>query len=217
MGTTILALPKGISKAGIVLGLCVTALLGSVSCITCLIVVERGAAAGRSDFSGAVESYLGPRWRWVAWIFATCIIVGAAIVYHILMAETLYALVNTLAPSAPNHGWTIQLAALAPWAIYPICCARDLSLLVRFNSVGFIFMGFTMIFICANGVRALAGSGGGAEIQFRMIASQGAASYTDDGKFLLTTLAAPSFADLGGIVSFSPPKSYRRRRSIGLD
>jgi amino acid permease len=136
MGTTILALPFGMSQAGVGAGLAVTALVGGVSCATCLIVVERGLEAGEASFAGSVEAHLGRRAQQVAWAFSVAIILGAAIVYHILMGETLFSLVNTVAPAAAAHGWSRAAAALVPWVIFPICALKDLSALVRFNSVG---------------------------------------------------------------------------------
>jgi hypothetical protein len=211
MGTTILALPYGMSQAGVALGLVITALVGAVSCATCLIVVERGAAAGREDFAGAVRAHLGARAARGAWAFAVAIIVGAALVYHILMADTLFALVNTLAPGATARGWSRAFAALAPWAIYPVCNLRDLSLLVRFNSLGFLFMGATMAFIVFHGARALAGGAGVAALRLRATAGAGAPHYSPAGEFYVTTVATPSFAALGGMVSRARARAAERR------
>ena len=236
MGTTILALPFGMSQAGIGVGVVVTALVGSVSCATCLIVVERGLLAGHDSFAGSVEAHLGRRVQHVAWAFSAAIILGAAIVYHILMGETLFALVNAVAPAAVSGGWSRTVAALVPWAIYPICALKDLSLLVRFNSVGaarrrvrrallssnffsvilppprfiflfsagFIFMAYTMFFICFHGVRTLAGG----HVVTRATTGADAPPYSDSGDFYLTTLGSTQFAGMGGMVR-------RRHRCAG--
>ena len=113
MGTTILALPLGMSQSGIGAGLVVTGLLGALSCATCLIVVERGLAAGHSDFSGSVGALLGRRAQLVAWTFSVAIILGASIVYHILMQETLFALVNTVAAARGGGGGGAPVVAVA--------------------------------------------------------------------------------------------------------
>ena len=202
MGTTILALPFGMMQAGIASGLAITGALGALSCVTCLIVVERGLAAGHSDFNGSVQAYLGRRAMLVAWAFSVAIILGAAIVYHILMQETLYALVRTaLAVGGGSAAWWSPVyAALVPLALYPICCLKDLSVLVRFNSLGFLFMWFTIIFISFHGLHALVASGGGgggggaAAVEVRLTAGQGAAPYGAGGAFQVVALGTPMFA-----------------------
>lgn len=204
MGTTILALPYGVAQCGIGAALAITGVLGAVSCFTCLVVVERGLTAGREDFSGSVEAFLGARAKLVAWGFSVAIILGASIVYHILMAETLYALVATVL-SASGHaagGWSRAYAALVPWAIYPVCNLQNLSALVRFNSVGFLFLGYTVVFICFHGAHALAarGVGGAAPIAFVQTLPAGASPWASDGTFRVVTLGAPAFAGLGGMV-----------------
>jgi len=212
MGTTILALPFGMMQAGIASGLAITGALGALSCVTCLIVVERGLAAGHSDFNGSVQAYLGRRAMLVAWAFSVAIILGAAIVYHILMQETLYALVRTaLAVGGGSAAWWSPVyAALVPLALYPICCLKDLSVLVRFNSLGFLFMWFTIIFISFHGLHALVASGGGggggggaAAVQVRLTAGQGAAPYGAGGAFQVVALGTPMFAGLGGMMMLS--------------
>ena len=207
MGTTILALPFGVAQAGIATALAITGLLGAVSCFTCLVVVERGLTAGRDDFSGSVEAFLGRRAQLVAWAFSVAIILGASIVYHILMQETLYALVATVLAAAgrPLGAWSRVYAALVPWAIYPVCNLQNLSALVRFNSVGFLFLGSTVVFICYHGAHALAAAahgapGGAAPIEFVHTLPAGASPWTADGSFRVVTLGSPAFAGHGGRV-----------------
>ena len=214
MGTTILALPLGMSQSGIGAGLVVTGLLGALSCATCLIVVERGLAAGHSDFSGSVGALLGRRAQLVAWTFSVAIILGASIVYHILMQETLFALVNTVAAARGGGGgapagWSRPRAALVPGALYPICCLKDLSALVRFNSVGFLFLWYTIIFICSHGLRALWGVGGGAPVVAVATLPAGASPFRADGAFQLVTGGSPMLSGLGGMVRGRPPLAPR--------
>lgn len=210
MGTTILALPFGMLQSGIGSGLVVTGLLGTLSCVTCLIVVERGLSAGHGDYNGSVQAYLGRNVMYVAWGFSVAIILGASIVYHILMQETLYALVNTAlsvsgggVSATPPAWWTRPYAALVPWVLYPICCLKDLSLLRRFNSLGFLFMWFTIVFICYHGAHALYSSGkeGAPLIVPIATAPSGTSPYRHgDGAFQVVTLATPAFSGIGGMV-----------------
>ena len=222
MGTTILALPLGMSQSGIGAGLFITALLGALSCATCLIVVERGLAAGHADFSGSVGALLGRRAQLVAWSFSVAIILGASIVYHILMQETLFALVGTVAEAATGRaggppGWSRAAAALVPWALYPICCLKDLSALVRFNSLGFLFLWYTIMFICFHGVRALAGGGGGAPLVAVATLPAGASPFREDGAFQVVTGGSPMISGLGGMVrggsALAQPRAWPRTRA----
>ena len=203
MGTTILALPLGMSQSGLGAGLFITALLGALSCATCLIVVERGLAAGHADFSGSVGALLGRRAQLIAWSFSVAIILGASIVYHILMQETLYALVGTVAGAAHvelGGGWSRATAALVPWVLYPVCCLKDLSALVRFNSIGFVFLWYTIMFICYHGVRALMAGGGKGGVVAVATLPAGASPFRADGAFQVVTGGSPMFAGLGGMV-----------------
>jgi hypothetical protein len=214
MGTTILALPLGMSQSGIGAGLAVTGLLGALSCATCLIVVERGLAAGHADFSGSVGALLGRRAQLVAWSFSVAIILGASIVYHILMQETLFALVNTVAAARGGGGgapagWSRPLASLVPWALYPVCCLKDLSALVRFNSVGFLFLWYTIVFICSHGLRALAGGGGGSPVVTVATLPAGASPFRADGAFQVVTGGSPMLSGLGGMVRVVSPLFVR--------
>jgi len=209
MGTTILALPFGMLQSGIASGLFITGLLGFLSCVTCLIVVERGLAAGHRDYNKSVQAYLGRNIMLVAWGFSVAIILGASIVYHILMQETLYALVNTaLAVSGSKEGWWSRVyAALVPWVLYPICCLKDLTFLRKFNSIGFLFMWFTIVFICYHGVHALyaAGKDGASLVVPVLTAPSNTSPYrSGDGAFQIVTLATPAFSGLGGMVRCVP-------------
>ena len=211
MGTTILALPFGMLQSGIASGLLITGVLGFLSCVTCLIVVERGLLAGHRDFNGSVEAYLGRHAMLVAWAFSVAIILGAAIVYHILMQETLYALVKTAlsvaggSSSSSGSSWSPVYAAIVPFILYPICCLKDLSFIRRFNSLGFVFMWFTIIFISYHGLHALAaaGSPGASAIAAQATAAAGSSPYAPSGAFQVVTLGTPMFAGLGGMMMLS--------------
>jgi hypothetical protein len=219
MGTTILALPFGMAQSGIAVGLGITALLGAVSCATCLIVVERGLAAGHDDFSGSVEAFLGRRVQLLAWGFSVAIILGASIVYHILMQETLYALVATglTAAGKSSAGWSRVYAALVPLIIYPVCNLKDLSALVRFNSVGFLFLWYTIIFICYHGIHVLMGGQGGSAAPAVAVATlpAGAPAFLPNGSLQVVTVGAPVFAGLGGMVSVPSTEGQCAALSLG--
>jgi hypothetical protein len=206
MGTTIVALPFGLAESGIGTGLGITALLGAISCYTCLIIVESGA--GAEDFSTCVRQFLGRRMQLVAWAISVAIIVGAAIVYHILMQETLYALVATLLQSAAGvtdvdgTGWRREWAALVPWFLYPISNLPDLSTLVKMNSVGFLFLAYVVLFIISHGVHAIS-QGGAAPLAAVSTLDASLSPYSPSGILRIVVGGTSNFAALGGMMMLS--------------
>jgi hypothetical protein len=206
MGTTIVALPFGLAESGVGAGLVIIALLGCVSCFTCLVVIESTPRV--REFSVAVRRLLGRRVQLAAWAVSVAIILGAAIIYHVLMQETLFALVATLlgaagAPAAAAGAWRREYAALVPLALlYPVSCLRDLSLLVRFNSFGFLFMAYVIVFIAFHGLSVLA-AGAAAPVAFVASKAAGAGAYGADGRLQVVLGGTLDFASLGGMMMLS--------------
>lgn len=204
MGTTIVALPFGLAESGIGTGLAIIALVGAVSCFTVLVVVESGP--GSKDFAACVKLFLGHRMQMAAWAMSVAIIVGAAIVYHILMQETLFALVNTLMSAcgvtgAPaGTGWTRWAAALVPWFLFPISNMQDLSMLIKFNSVGFLFLSYVIIFVISHGLHAMV-VGGPMEAVTTLSTSD--SPYSDSGILRIVVGGTANFASLGGMMMLS--------------
>lgn len=106
------------------------------------------------DFSDFVFDFLGKRVQVISWFASIAVIVGAAIIYHILMQESFYEIVKSFAGGSAN-GWSRPLAALIPALVFPLTNMRTLQKLVKFNSVGFLFLWYTIVFICYHGVQAL--------------------------------------------------------------
>jgi sodium-coupled neutral amino acid transporter 9 len=207
MGTTIVALPFGLAESGLGTGLFITAILGAISCYTCLIIVE-SSKAGAEDFALCVRQFLGQRVQLLAWAISVAIILGAAIVYHILMQETLFALVSTLILSArpdvvdvSQVGWRREWAALIPWFLYPISNLKDLSLLVKMNSIGFLFLAYVIVFIVSHGFHAMIGE----NVPMTAVATLPASAsvYTPTGLLQIVVGGTPNFASLGGMMMLS--------------
>lgn len=206
MGTTIVALPFGLSEAGLGSGMVIIAVLGACSCYTALILAR--ASAPGHEFSAVVARYLGGRVQAVAWAISLAIIVGAAIVYHILMQETLYALVDTVASgvgsSLSPSLWRREYAALIPWLLFPISNLKNMSALVKFNSLGFLFLWYTIIFMWSHGFRALAGGAdGGAPFLPVPVQPGDGSAYEPDGRLRVVLGGSDSFAGLGGMMMLS--------------
>lgn len=208
MGTTIVALPFGLAEAGIGTGLVIIGILGAISAYTCLIIVE-SSQAGTEEFSACVKQFLGRRVQLLAWAISVAIILGAAIIYHILMQETLYALVTTLILSGnPNstliNNWQRVYAALVPWFLFPISNMKDLSALVKVNSIGFIFLAYVILFIVSHGIHVLLeGRDAPLAMVSTLSASSTTAPYTSSGILQIIVGGTSSFASLGGMMMLS--------------
>lgn len=154
IGTTIVALPYLFARSGIAMGLAILGFIGFVSCFTCILVVSHGK--GFEEFSQFVDFWLGGRWRAVSWAMSNLVILGACIIYHILMQESLYQVVQSIVEAAggTGEGWSRPLAAVAPLVVLPLASLRDMSLLVKLSSGGFFFVTYTIVFISYHGVHS---------------------------------------------------------------
>lgn len=201
MGTAIVALPYGISQAGIIAGICIIAVIGAIACFTCVLLVEHGKTA--EEFSDIVRMYLGVRVQLGTWAISVAVIGGAAIVYHILMQESLYQLIATIITAAGGDTakWSHVYAALLPLVVYPATNLKDLSALVKLNSVGFLFLWFTIIFVVSHGARALSTGRNGFE--FVTSLDENAPDFNAAGVLQVVVGGRLGFAELGGMMMLS--------------
>jgi sodium-coupled neutral amino acid transporter 9 len=157
MGTAVVALPFAFSQTGILLGSIIIFLIGAVACFTCLIIVEYGKNV--DEFSDMVGSYLGRPSRLTAWAMSVAVICGAAIVYHILIQESIFQLALTVFTSAGmthTSWWKRPYAAALLLLVYPLCNMKNMSVVIKFNSLGFLFLWYTIIFVLFHGLHAVA-------------------------------------------------------------
>lgn len=158
MGSSIVAMPCAVAQAGLTAGTLCIALMGTLCCLTCLLVVQHGSKF--SDFADFAGNFLGRRAKAVTWLFSVLVIVGASMAYHILMAQSLFQLVRAAANAAgaadTSRWWNVKDAALCILVLYPVTNLKDMGLLVKFNSAGFIFLWYTILFIIYHGVHAMA-------------------------------------------------------------
>ncbi|RYG55253.1 hypothetical protein EON66_05730 [archaeon] len=200
MGTTIVALPYGMATTGLALGAVIIGIMGVISCFTCLMIMKYGK--GYDEFSDMVAHYLGRYPRYGAWLISVAVIVGAAMVYHILMQESLYQLVGTIitahSPDAASH-WKRVYAAMVPLIVYPVCNMKDMSALVKVNSLGFLFLWYTIMFVLYHGFHAMSHS------TFSWVASQdpSASFYAPDGSLRIVYGGQSTFSALGGMMMLS--------------
>lgn len=166
MGSTIVAVPYALAQSGVAAGLVSIAMMGAFSCFTCILVVEHGHKF--DDFTDFVNHYLGRAARYISWFFSVFVILGAATAYHILMSSCLYHLVRAAATAVHATGfvgaWAQWQAAVAILLVYPLTILKNPAVLVKFNSAGFLFLWYTILFILYHGFHGL---------------SHGTFSYTD--------------------------------------
>lgn len=94
MGTSILSMPWALEKAGFACGLCIMVVLAGICLYTAYRVIQVrtiiGMDSGDTDFSDVCRSLLG-RWaEWASTIFSISSLLGAIIVYWVLMSNFLY-------------------------------------------------------------------------------------------------------------------------------
>lgn len=131
-------------------------LLCAMSCHTCLLILQHGMQF--DDFTVMVRRFLGTRAQYVAWLMSVLVILGAGMAYHILLEETLYNIVGAVSQWTVGHSpatWTPAWAAAVIVLMYPITNLRQLTVLVRINSMGALFIFYVALFIVTRGVQAL--------------------------------------------------------------
>jgi solute carrier family 38 (sodium-coupled neutral amino acid transporter), member 9 len=209
MGTTIVALPYAFSRCGVLLGLALVGVVGATACFTTLVVLRRMQTSGLDDYAAMMTRYLGRVPGWVAFGTGVGILVGAVCIYHVLMTESLHSLVLSIAGRTEHtadpsvRGWTYPVAAAVLCAVFPIACLRDMTLLVRFNSVGFLFLWYVMLFILYHGFAAIA-SGDVAVVGARPAdAPDWEHVHGDRYKFSVALGVRESFGVLAGILMLS--------------
>lgn len=112
-----------------------------------------------TDFVGTVGFYIGI-------LCPTCIVVGAVVVYFVVMCQCLYPLVLCIATWCTGIEYDFQTKsvyntfsqAYCGFIMYPVLIAltlkKDLSIFMKVGSVGVVFILFLMVFILAVGIKS---------------------------------------------------------------
>uniref|UniRef100_A0A023F2V8 Putative sodium-coupled neutral amino acid transporter 9-like protein n=1 Tax=Triatoma infestans TaxID=30076 RepID=A0A023F2V8_TRIIF len=98
MGTSLLAMPWGIGRAGLVVGPVLTALMGALCLYTayCNLRAHRQFGSATGEISELTRTLLGASSEVVSKIFSLIVLLGANIVYWILMSNFLYHSIDYL-------------------------------------------------------------------------------------------------------------------------
>lgn len=110
MGTSLLAMPWGMERSGLLVGPTLVAVLGALCLYTAYLNLkaERQFGTPAGEISQLTRTLLGPTAELFAKIFSFVVLMGANIVYWILMCNFLYYSVNYLLgeeaqPSPDNY------------------------------------------------------------------------------------------------------------------
>ncbi|XP_053304023.1 sodium-coupled neutral amino acid transporter 9 [Spea bombifrons] len=95
MGTSILSIPWGIKQAGFTTGVCLLFLMGLLTLYCCYRVVKSRGAIPLTDtsnweFPDVCQYYFGSFGQWSSLLFSLVSLVGAMIVYWVLMSNFLF-------------------------------------------------------------------------------------------------------------------------------
>lgn len=95
MGTSILSIPWGIKQAGFTTGMCIIVLMGLLTLYCCYRVVKSRSLICTSDTStweypDVCKHYFGAFGQWSSLLFSLVSLIGAMIVYWVLMSNFLF-------------------------------------------------------------------------------------------------------------------------------
>nr|XP_044994913.1 sodium-coupled neutral amino acid transporter 9 isoform X2 [Jaculus jaculus] len=95
MGTSILSIPWGIKQAGFTTGMCVIVLMGFLTLYCCYRVVQSRTMICSSDtttweYPDVCRHYFGAFGQWSSLVFSLVSLIGAMIVYWVLMSNFLF-------------------------------------------------------------------------------------------------------------------------------
>eukprot|EP00929_Paragymnodinium_shiwhaense_P067949 TRINITY_DN34153_c0_g2_i2.p1 TRINITY_DN34153_c0_g2~~TRINITY_DN34153_c0_g2_i2.p1 ORF type:complete len:602 (-),score=85.37 TRINITY_DN34153_c0_g2_i2:146-1951(-) len=163
MGSTLMTLPWGFNRAGLIAATVLTILFGVVSFYTCGLIMEWGAIRPTetyAEFADLCELYLGQRAKQVANLTSIFIIVGAAACYHVLMSTNLQAVVESVLARSGDTDVAAnifccgdgQFAYAVSSAVVGACmlamlAIRDISKLVQMGSYGVLALVYNVGFL----------------------------------------------------------------------
>uniref|UniRef100_A0A146KWI5 Putative amino acid permease F13H10.3 n=2 Tax=Lygus hesperus TaxID=30085 RepID=A0A146KWI5_LYGHE len=128
MGTSLLAMPWGIERAGLAMGPALTLGMGALCLYTayCNIRAHRTHGGPTGDIAELTRTLLGPQAEVVAKVFSLIVLLGANIVYWILMSNFLYHSINYVVGITEDTVYDTTMNFSASHAA--VFCPRDAPL-----------------------------------------------------------------------------------------
>ncbi|XP_053154247.1 sodium-coupled neutral amino acid transporter 9 isoform X3 [Hemicordylus capensis] len=130
MGTSILSIPWGIKQAGFTAGISIILLMGLLTLYCCVRVVKSRTMISLADtstweFPDVCKYYFGPFGQWSSLLFSMVSLIGAMVVYWVLMSNFLF---NT-GKFIYNYVHNVNVTDIVPGTngSYRVICPSDAS------------------------------------------------------------------------------------------
>uniref|UniRef100_A0A8C6KEG4 Neutral amino acid transporter 9 n=1 Tax=Nothobranchius furzeri TaxID=105023 RepID=A0A8C6KEG4_NOTFU len=188
MGTSILSIPWGIKQSGFTLGILILILTGLLMLYCCYIVIKSPKAIPNEDtssweFPDVCRFYFGKTGQWSSLLFSMVSLIGAMVVYWVLMSNFLYntgqgiqsksqsifsldsvtavvfvlcgSVGNSSDPGAFEHYWskTRTVPLYLIVLLLPLLCFRSASFFARFTFFGTISVVYLIVLVTIKAVR----------------------------------------------------------------
>ncbi|CAI2365038.1 unnamed protein product [Moneuplotes crassus] len=165
VGSGLFTIPWAFSNSGIVLGLIISFITFAISYYTCSIYVR--LARNDSDFADTMYKYFGKKGWVVTMIFSILLMFSVIVIYYELMSQALFPVIAALiewgGASEVSLDMGLDLSRFSLFytcialtlILYPVVSKRDISMFIRLNSFGIIFVCFILIYILAYGFYSL--------------------------------------------------------------
>lgn len=160
MGSSLMALPWGFAKSGLVGGILMSLSVGLISWYTCWLILKM--AQQHNDLFDLCEEYLGSVGRWISFIAAILFGIGILISYDILMTTSLFESIESL--RAFSTGSTHALKSVPYWnryiaaaiialVVFPLSSLRNFGILIKINTWSIIFLIYIIVFFLIVSIR----------------------------------------------------------------
>lgn len=139
--------------------------------------------------------------------FPLRLVCSCFVVSILSLQQTIYSIVRTFLVSSDGSAspllkyWTRPVAALIPLVLYPVCNLKDLSVLVKLNSLGFLFMWCTVTFITSQGFATIAS--GSSLYNLISRATNAPPAFAEDGTLNVFSGFSSNIGALGGMMMLS--------------
>uniref|UniRef100_A0A665THK5 Neutral amino acid transporter 9 n=1 Tax=Echeneis naucrates TaxID=173247 RepID=A0A665THK5_ECHNA len=181
MGTSILSIPWGIKQAGFTLGILILIIVGLLMLYCCYIVLKSPKAIPYVDtsdweFPDVCRYYFGKFGQWSSLIFSMVSLIGAMVVYWVLMSNFLYntgQFIYSKSSLAEGRGHMIMFQIIIItlflfknwWSktntvpfyliilLLPLLCFRSASFFARFTFLGTISVVYLIVLVTIKAVR----------------------------------------------------------------
>jgi sodium-coupled neutral amino acid transporter 9 len=152
MGSSLMALPWGFAKAGLLGGILMSLAVGLISWYTCWLILK--IRQSHNDLFDLCQEYLGSPGRWISWIASILFGVGVIVSYNIIMTTSLVDSIEGFRDIA-NHDvvssmtpyWNRYIAATII-AIFGFALSnfRHYGFLVKLNTWTIILLIYIIVF-----------------------------------------------------------------------